>query len=234
MTKDEELLELVKLRRMSPDEIEADRQAALESVGFDSKTGLKSLEVVALVDAVFNLLIPRMEESDAELPCMPKDFAAKRGRERISLDEYFSELEQLGLQREQIQAFADEKANLHKARSAETKTKAKRLFDLLMDSPFVLEEELRELVDSSSIYEFMGLVLENANSARARVNAQKRHASSRDSKAKVFEWCDENMHRFSSMDDAAFDIAESFIPEKFRAVRDWMTEWKKLRSASKP
>lgn len=71
-------------------------------------------------------------------------------------------------------------------------------------------------------------------STQARKAALARHALSTENKAKVFAWCDENMSRFSSMDNAAFDIAETFVDQKFRTVRDWMTEWKKLRSASTP
>lgn len=67
--------------------------------------------------------------------------------------------------------------------------------------------------------------------ANAKLAAKSRHAASRTDKKVVFKWCDENMSRFSSMDDAAIDIAESFVPQKFRAVRQWMTEWKRLRSA---
>lgn len=73
-----------------------------------------------------------------------------------------------------------------------------------------------------------------ARTALAKAAAQARHTGNHASKILVFEWCDANMDRFSSMDDAAFDIAESFVPQKFRAVREWMTEWKKLRSASRP
>lgn len=69
---------------------------------------------------------------------------------------------------------------------------------------------------------------------RARRAAQRKHQKNRDAKEVVFEWCDKNMSRFKSMDDAAMDIAESFIPQKFRTVREWMTEWKKHRFASKP
>lgn len=68
----------------------------------------------------------------------------------------------------------------------------------------------------------------------ARAGGYARHAKNRGDKEMVFRWCDENMHRFKSMDDAAFDIAGTFIPQKFRAVREWMTDWKKLRSASTP
>lgn len=77
------------------------------------------------------------------------------------------------------------------------------------------------------------LGVKDGKSIAPRKGAAKRHTLNRDSKQKVFAWCDENMERFRSMDDAAFDIAETFVPQKFRAVREWMTEWKKLRSASK-
>ena len=72
-----------------------------------------------------------------------------------------------------------------------------------------------------------------ARTALAKAAAQAKHTGNRADKATVFVWCDKNMKRFSSMDDAASDIAETFIPQKFRAVRDWMTEWKKLRSAGR-
>lgn len=99
------------------------------------------------------------------------------------------------------------------------------------------EEELEADIESGAI-EIVGAgqvqALAAARSELARNAAFKSHAANRAAKALVFEWCDKNMSRFKSMDDAAMDIAESFIPQKFRAVRDWMTEWKKLRSASKP
>ncbi len=71
-------------------------------------------------------------------------------------------------------------------------------------------------------------------SSNAKSAANVRHADTRAMKKIVFDWCDENMSRFSSMDDAALDIAETFVPQKFRTVRDWMTYWKKLRSAGTP
>lgn len=70
--------------------------------------------------------------------------------------------------------------------------------------------------------------------ALATIASNARHIKNRADKDKVFAWCDLNMKRFEGMDAAAADIAETFIPQKFRAVRDWMTEWKKLRSASTP
>lgn len=74
----------------------------------------------------------------------------------------------------------------------------------------------------------------DAKANMGKKGADARHVKSRTNKDKVFVWCDENMMRFSSMDDAAADIAETFVPEKFRTVREWMTNWKKLRSAGTP
>jgi hypothetical protein len=68
----------------------------------------------------------------------------------------------------------------------------------------------------------------------AKRRAHLRHSENHAAKVKVFNWCDENMSYFDSMDDAAVDIAGTFIPQKFRTVRAWMTEWKKLRAASRP
>lgn len=85
----------------------------------------------------------------------------------------------------------------------------------------------------SAVKEVMAEAVVAARSDLAKTAAQARHSKSRFHKQMVFDWCDQNMDRFSSMDDAALDIAETFVPEKFRAVRDWMTEWRKLRSAGR-
>ncbi|ABD70543.1 hypothetical protein Rfer_2831 [Rhodoferax ferrireducens T118] len=98
----------------------------------------------------------------------------------------------------------------------------------------VEQKVIRDNLDHESIFHFMNLILKHGTSVTASIKAGKRHSASRANKAKVFYWCDDNMHLHDSMDDAAWDIAETFVPEKFRAVRDWMTEWKKLRSASTP
>jgi hypothetical protein len=104
------------------------------------------------------------------------------------------------------------------------------------------EEIVDALNDSLKLNMALPTMLEEAHrnafmkgkSAIPRRNAMKRHAGNHADKAKVFAWCDENISRFKSMDDAAFDIAENLVDQKFRAVREWMTEWKKLRSASTP
>lgn len=59
-----------------------------------------------------------------------------------------------------------------------------------------------------------------AISGAAKRAAQGRHAKNHCDKKSVFKWCDEHMHKFKSMDDAALNIAETFIPQKFRTVRE--------------
>jgi hypothetical protein len=62
--------------------------------------------------------------------------------------------------------------------------------------------------------------------------ALKRHVENHAMKADVFDWLDTNfVLGQKSMDDVAMLLAGKLVPAKFRAVRSWMTEWKKLRSA---
>ena len=97
-----------------------------------------------------------------------------------------------------------------------------------------MDAMINEHLDHRSIGDFVNLILKNDESAKQAARAIKRHSEHHAMKSTVFEWCDTNMDRFKSMDDAAFDIAEIFVPQKFRTVRGWMADWKKLRSASKP
>jgi hypothetical protein len=62
---------------------------------------------------------------------------------------------------------------------------------------------------------------------------EKRHKENRDMKAEAFIWLDQNRANYKSMDDVAMAIKE-LSPIKFRTARDWVAEWKKLRSPGKP
>lgn len=53
-------------------------------------------------------------------------------------------------------------------------------------------------------------------------------------KKDAFEWLNENRHRFSSLDATAEAIAGNIVPVTFRTARDWVEQWKKLRSAGTP
>lgn len=70
-----------------------------------------------------------------------------------------------------------------------------------------------------------------ARSAWGKTAAIARHAENRAMKQDVFRWCDEHMTVQLSMDAAASRVAGTVVPAAWRTVRDWITEWKKLRSA---
>ncbi|WP_284335998.1 hypothetical protein [Comamonas sp. NoAH] len=72
-----------------------------------------------------------------------------------------------------------------------------------------------------------------SNHSIAKKGAIARHKENHKIKAEVFEWLDKNMHTYKSMDAAATAIAGKEVPMAFRTVRQWITEWKKLRAASK-
>lgn len=70
-----------------------------------------------------------------------------------------------------------------------------------------------------------------ARSMMAKSGAAMRHAENHAMKAMVFDWLDANFTPGTrSMDDVAQELAGRIVPAKFRTVRDWLTEWKKLRS----
>jgi len=114
--------------------------------------------------------------------------------------------------------------------------------DAFEDDPQRLDDEYKLKVNNAisanldvySIWSFMGLVAEKYKSMEASRKAHVKNATNRIDKQKIFLWCDTDMGRFKTMDEAANDIAETFVKQKFRTVRGWMTEWKKLRAAGTP
>jgi hypothetical protein len=73
----------------------------------------------------------------------------------------------------------------------------------------------------------------SAASKLAILGADARHAENRSMKADAFRWCDVNMEKFTSIDSAAEAIAGKVIPVKFRTAHSYITQWRRLRSASK-
>jgi hypothetical protein len=74
--------------------------------------------------------------------------------------------------------------------------------------------------------------LRSAKAARQR-GAATAHKEHRSMKAEVYAWLDINRPKFKSMDKAAEAITKQ-QPIAFRTARDWVGEWKKLRSAGTP
>ena len=68
-------------------------------------------------------------------------------------------------------------------------------------------------------------------SADAKRRAGKAHAENRAMKAQAFEWCDQNMASFKSLDSAAAEIATTQMKITFRTARSWVGDWKKCQSA---
>ena len=88
-------------------------------------------------------------------------------------------------------------------------------------------------LDHRSIGDFVTLILESHVKASQAAKAHKRHAENRAMKADVFTWLDSNMMNFKSMDAAAQAITRQ-QPIAFRTARDWVGEWKKVRSTGTP
>lgn len=75
--------------------------------------------------------------------------------------------------------------------------------------------------------------MESPKTAFAKLGAAARHAENRAMKKEVQDWLDANMTKFKSMDKAAEAIAGKVSPISFRTARDWVGEWRKLRSPGK-
>lgn len=72
-----------------------------------------------------------------------------------------------------------------------------------------------------------------ARTALAKIAAQARHTENRSMKSDVFKWLDVHITEFKSMDAAAQAIIKQ-QPVVFRTARDWVGDWKKLRSPGIP
>ncbi len=78
------------------------------------------------------------------------------------------------------------------------------------------------------------LAMRSAKRLLSAAGLDSRHAENRAMKKDVFVWLDANMRRFKSMDAAAEAIAGKIAPIAWRTARDWVGEWKKLRSTGTP
>lgn len=97
-----------------------------------------------------------------------------------------------------------------------------------------MNQTIAQNLDSRSVSHFVELVLQFHVRASQAAKAHKRHAENRALKAEVFAWCDAHMQEFRSMDSAAEAVAGKLVPVKFRTAREWIGEWRKLRSTGTP
>ena len=97
-----------------------------------------------------------------------------------------------------------------------------------------LDRAIETSLDHKSMPHFVALVAEHHYKAQQAARAHSAHAENRAMKQEVFAWLDTNMPNFKSMDSAAEAIAGKVAPVKFRTARDWVGEWKKIRSTGTP
>lgn len=97
-----------------------------------------------------------------------------------------------------------------------------------------IDAAIAEFLNHKTIGYFVDLILTNHTSAQQAAKAIKRHAENHAMKSEVFKWLDDNMQNFTSMDKAAEAIAGKLQPIAFRTARDWVSDWKKLRSTGTP
>jgi len=97
-----------------------------------------------------------------------------------------------------------------------------------------VNEIIRTRLDFYSLCEIVRISAEIGAGQKASRMAAKRHTENRSMKAEVFKWLDSNMVKFKSMEAAAQGIAGKVAPIAFRTARDWVGEWKKVRSTGTP
>ena len=92
-------------------------------------------------------------------------------------------------------------------------------------------------MDVDSLHYFIKIIRNNRDravrTALARKGADEAHKEHRSMKADAFVWLDANRAQYKSMDAAAQAITKQ-QPIAFRTARDWVGEWKKLRSTGTP
>ena len=96
-----------------------------------------------------------------------------------------------------------------------------------------VNEIIRTRLDFYSLCKLMGISTNNDVRLKAYRMADKRHTENRSMKSDVFIWLDTNMANFKSMDAAAQAVIKQ-QPIAFRTARDWVGEWKKVRSTGTP
>lgn len=92
--------------------------------------------------------------------------------------------------------------------------------------------EIERSLNFHTIAYFVEQILANEKTSRQTAAALKRHVENHQMKRDVFAWLDQNYSASTSMDSTASAIAGKVVPVAWRTARDWITEWKKLRSAS--
>lgn len=71
----------------------------------------------------------------------------------------------------------------------------------------------------------------NGASDFAMLGANAKNAENRAMKKQAFDWCDENMENFNSIDSAAEHVSAKILPVKFRTAQKYISSWRKIQRA---
>ena len=151
----------------------------------------------------------------------------------VQKNEDFDEAEAIELKEAVEKRLAEELAAINSSNLSRTELALRlaesRVFSQMAKSVMELRRE-QSLVLADRIPK----AFEEGKKTFAKAGASAAHAENRAIKQDVFAWLDTNMPNFKSMDSAAEAIAGKVAPVKFRTARDWVGEWKKLRSTGTP
>lgn len=203
---------------------------------FSSEDAL--FEAAMFVAAATTGLTPEFLNMESEAP---KDFLSELEKLGYDVAVFYKEGAEIAHQWQQYQ---DEQAvfdNLQKSRAREVIDVMNTLplehaFDQHPIDEFNanLGKVMSENLDEQSVWEFVRQVVEMHTSIQAKEKAFKRHKENHAMKRDVFAWLDNNFAGYRSMDSAAESIAKCVAPIAFRTAREWVGEWKKLRSTGRP
>lgn len=191
----------------------------------DSK--LSRHEVIILVDAVF-----QMNLKGIAIP-MPDKLADAVGKNLITVDEYLASLKDGGFDVAGLLAFAEELRNRFDDSRVNRKKRAATIFKLVQTQWLVDDDDVKKYIDSDSIYDFMQLVLDHADSTRARLKAIKMHAKDpkQADKALVRECWDDwqkQSDRYEGKAAFARDMRDKFPNLKSQPVIEgWCRKWER-------
>lgn len=182
MKKDNVLVSWEERRKRSAKAKEQEESEILLNIGLEPDNSVTLAKAIVLIDTAFCKLAEKQNSSCSEeiekVDCHaidPIHFATRFGRKTITFGEYLSELEKIGLNQIELHQEVEEKLQQYLGRKKTTETKAEKLLDLLLSSPFVTQRELNDLVDPSSIFEFASLLLAKRTEVVARLNAYKKN-----------------------------------------------------------
>lgn len=130
------------------------------------------LSQIIFVDMVFQAIAIHNQT----IP-MPDAVAMSLGKSRISFDEYLKHLRTGGFDVDALLMKTEAAEASLNASIADRRTRAAAFFELIQTQWIVDDEDVKKHIDGQSIYDLLELVLEHADSTRARLKAIKKHAS---------------------------------------------------------